>query len=317
MNLFERSTNSADSATVDGDNLIHVCPATLITLRGAGEGLSLKAHRIAARQSGNYQSRFKGRGMEFDEARLYQPGDDVRTLDWRVTARTGKPHTKLFREERERAVITWVDMRPTMFFATRGAFKSVIAARAAALIAWSTNKQGDRLGSLVFNADNHHELRPKRGKSAVLQLLQQLSTASHWHSQHNEPEPDANNALARLRRVAKPGSLIFLISDFRNLGPQAESHLAHLSRHNDVVLFHIHDPLEQALPERGQYRVTWGQRNSIFGSDRMSAQREYQQQFQQHCQQLQQLSRFPGIHYLSCSTTDDVVQCLQQGLGRR
>ena len=321
MNLFGRLTNPVDAKSVDslgdGDNLVHVSPATLIALRGAGEGLTLKASRIAARQSGSYLSRFKGRGMEFDEARLYQPGDDVRTLDWRVTARTGKPHTKLFREERERAVLTWVDMRPTMFFATRGAFKSVIAARAAALIAWSANRQGDRLGSLVFNADTHHELRPKRGKSAVLQLLQQLSSASHWHSQHNEQEPDANNALARLRRVAKPGSLIFLISDFRNLGPQAESHLAQLSQHNDVVLFHIHDPLEQALPERGQYRVTWGKRNSIFSSGNKRAQSDYQQQFEQHCMQLQQLSRFPGVHYLSCSTGDDVLQCLLRGLRRR
>ncbi len=321
MSLFDRRTKPVDLTSVDsvgdGDNLVHVSPATLIALRGAGEGLALKASRIAARQSGNYLSRFKGRGMEFDEARLYQPGDDARTLDWRVTARTGKPHTKLFREERERAVLTWVDMRPTMFFATRGAFKSVIAARAAALIAWSANQQGDRLGSLIFNADNHHELRPKRGKSAVLQLLQQLSSASHWHSQHNEQEPDANNALARLRRVAKPGSLIFLISDFRNLGPQAESHLAQLSRHNDVVLLHIHDPLEQALPQRGQYRVAWGQRSNVFSSGNKSAQSYYQQQFEQHCQQLQQLSRFPGIHYLSCSTSDDVLQCLQQGLRRR
>jgi len=321
MNLFGRRTNPVDAKPVDkpgdGDNLVHVSPATLIALRGAGEGLTLKASRIAARQSGSYLSRFKGRGMEFDEARLYQPGDDVRTLDWRVTARTGKPHTKLFREERERAVLTWVDMRPTMFFATRGAFKSVIAARAAALIAWSANRQGDRLGSLVFNADNHHELRPKRGKSAVLQLLQQLSTASHWHSQHNEQEPDANNALARLRRVTKPGSLIFLISDFRNLGPQAESHLAQLSRHNDVVLFHIHDPLEQALPERGQYRVAWGQRHSVFSSGNKSAQDKYQQQFEQQRQQLQQLSRFAGVHYLSCCTSEDVLQCLQQGLRRR
>ena len=321
MSLFRRNKNSVDTKSVDnvgdGDNLVHVSPTTLIALRSAGEGLSLKASRIAARQSGNYLSRFKGRGMEFDEARPYQPGDDVRTLDWRVTARTGKPHTKLFREERERAVLTWVDMRPTMFFATRGAFKSVIAARAAALLAWSANQQGDRLGGLVFNADNHHELRPKRGKSAVLQLLQQLSTASHWHSQHNEQEPDANNALARLRRVAKPGSLIFLISDFRNLGPQAESHLAQLSRHNDVVLLHIHDPLEQALPEQGQYRVAWGQRNSLFSAGNKAAQNSYQQQFEQHCQQLQQLSRFPGVHYLSCSTSDDVVQCLQQGLRKR
>lgn len=309
MKLF----NTIDAQPLDGDNLVHVSTDTLIALRGAGERLALKTGNIAARQSGSYLSRFKGRGMEFDEARLYQPGDDVRTLDWRVTARTGKPHTKLFREERERAVLTWVDMRPTMFFATRGAFKSVIAARAAALIGWSANQQGDRLGGLVFNAENHHELRPKRGKSAVLQLLQLLNQASQWQSQHNEQEPDASNALARLRRVAKPGSLIFLMSDFRNLGAQAESHLAHLARHNDVVLFHIHDPLEASLPERGSYRVVWGQHNSSFSGNK-TTQTYYQQQFQQHIEHVQQFSRFPGVHYLNCATTDDVLETLQRGL---
>ncbi len=309
MKLF----NTIDAQSLNGDNLVQVSKDTLIALRSAGEGLALKRSNIAARQSGNYLSRFKGRGMEFDEARQYQAGDDVRSLDWRVTARTGVPHTKVFREERERAVLTWVDMRPTMFFATRGAFKSVIAARAAALIGWSANRQGDRLGGLVFNAETHHELRPKRGKSAVLQLVQQLSNASQWQSQHNEQEPDAGNALARLRRVAKPGSLIFLISDFRKLGPQAESHLAHLARHNDVVLFHIHDPLEATLPERGIYRVAWGQRSSSFSGDK-TAQTHYRQQFQQHSDTLQQFSRFPGVHYLNCSTADDVLEKLQHGL---
>ena len=187
MRLFAQNTRPVD-ATVDGDNLVHVSPSTLIALRGAGESLTLKASRISARQSGNYLSRFKGRGMEFDEARLYQPGDDVRTMDWRVTARTGKPHTKLYCEERERAVLTWVDMRPTMFFATRGAFKSVIAARAAALLGWSANRQGDRLGGLVFNADTHHELRPKRGKSATLKMMQLISTASRWQSEYLQAE---------------------------------------------------------------------------------------------------------------------------------
>ncbi len=307
--------NTANRAAVDGDNLVHVSTETLIALRAAAEGLTLKPNRIAARQSGNYQSRFKGRGMEFDEARLYQPGDDVRNLDWRVTARTGKPHTKLFREERERTVLTWVDMRPTMFFATRGAFKSVIAARAAALVAWSANQQGDRLGGLVFNAEGHHELRPKRGKAAVLKLFQLLSQASSWQSQHNEQEPDANNALARLRRVAKPGSLIFLFSDFRNLGAQAESHLVQLARHNDVVLFHIHDPLEQELPKRGVYRVAWGESSKLFTGNK-TTQTNYQQQFQQHCDELQQLARFPGIHYLACATNEDVLLKLQAGLGQ-
>lgn len=306
-----------DPATRHGDNLVQVSTETLITLRGAGEQLSLHSGRIKAQQSGGYLSRFKGRGMEFDEARQYQPGDDVRTLDWRVTARTGTPHTKLFREERERAVLTWVDMRPTMFFATRGAFKSVVAARAAALVAWSANQQGDRLGGLVFNAELHHELRPQRGKSAVLTLLRRLSQASQWQSRYDEQEPDAGNALARLRRVAKPGSRLFLFSDFRNLGPQAESHLAQLARHNDVLLVHIYDPLEAELPRRGLYRVAWGEHSSLFSGDDRTARSRHRMHFGDHCRAIQQLCRFPGMHYLSCATDGDLTQTLKQALGVR
>lgn len=314
MKLF----HAFDSATGNnGDNLVRVSSEVLIALRGAGEKLSLKTLRIQAQQSGGYLSRFKGRGMEFDEARLYQPGDDVRNVDWRVTARSGALHTKLFREEHERTVLVWVDMRPTMFFATRGAFKSVIAAHAAALIAWSANQQGDRLGGLIFTAAMHHELRPKRGKSAVLNLLRQLSQASQWQSHHNEQEPDADKALVRLRRVAKPGSLIFLCSDFRKLGAQAESHLAQLARHNDVVLFHIYDPLEVELPQRGVFRIAWGEHSWMFSGDDRSAQNRHRQQFRQHSDMLKQLCRFPGIHYLSCATNADLLQTLQTGLGKR
>jgi uncharacterized protein (DUF58 family) len=317
MKLFGRRQEPLETIVAsNGDNLVHISTEALIILRAAGEALALQTGRITAQQSGSYLSRFKGRGMEFDEARVYQPGDDVRSFDWRVTARTGVPHTKLFREERERAVLTWVDMRPTMFFATRGAFKSVVAARAAALVAWSANCQGDRLGGLVFTADTHHELRPKRGKGAVLQLLQQLSTASHWESHYNEAEPDAGNALARLRRVTKPGSLIFLFSDFRNLGPQAEAHLSELARHCDVVLCYIHDPLEAALPDNGLYRIAWGQRSALFGGD-MRAREQYQQHHRQHLEQLQRLSRFPAVSLLACATNDDPVQTLQRNLGLR
>jgi uncharacterized protein (DUF58 family) len=311
------SLSPAQNKTVDesGDGLVYASQAQLIALRGAGERLSLKAGRIAAQQSGGYISRFKGRGMEFDEARRYQPGDDVRTLDWRVTARTGVPHTKLFREERERAVLTWVDMRPSMFFATRGVFKSVQAAKAASLLAWSANQHGDRLGSLVFTADDHHEIRPKRGKATTLHLLQQLSAASQW-SGDTANNTDASESLGRLRRVAKPGSLIFLISDFRNMGEQAESHLAQLARHNDVVLFYIYDHLETELPPNGSYSVSWQQRLSTFNSTQKSRE-HYRNSYQAHLDYLEKLARFPSVYSIHCATDDDVLQKLQFGLGMR
>ena len=154
----------------------------LVRLSDAGRNLPLKTNHALALQGGNYASPFKGRGMEYDESRLYQPGDDIRNLDWRVTARSGRPYTKLFREERERPVYLWVDYRATMFFATRGSYKAVRAAEMASILAWSANNQGDRVGGIVFSDEVHNELKPRRGKAAVLQLINSLVNHPSWEN---------------------------------------------------------------------------------------------------------------------------------------
>src|SRR4029077_9436130 len=157
---------------------VHVTLADLMRLRVAGEALQLTAPRVRVAVSGGHLSPYKGRGVEFDESRLYQPGDDLRTIDWRVTARTGKPHTKVFREERNRPVFVWLDLRRPMLFATRGAYKGVRAAEIAALIAWSAVANGDRLGGLVFSEAEHHELRPALGMGAALAPVQEDSAGT-------------------------------------------------------------------------------------------------------------------------------------------
>ncbi len=299
---------------------VQVDQSTLIGLQKAGASLPLRAVKILGRMTGNYLSKFKGRGMEFDEARPYQPGDDARNLDWKVTARTGKPFTKLFREERERAVLLWVDYRAPMRFATRGCFKSVLAARTAALLAWSAIQHGDRLGGLIFSEESHLELRPQRGKQAALHVIRKLAEMSP------QPLPDrgdaarqeaARHALARLRRVTRPGSLLFLLSDFRSLGASAEAHLVQLARHNDVVLIAIHDPLERRLPPPGRYRLTDGRRTLTIDTGNRLLKQRYSERFQRHQAWLRDLCRRAGIHLLSCDTDQDPYRMLQIGLGRR
>ncbi len=272
-----------------------------------------------ARQSGDYQSPFRGRGMEFDESRLYQAGDDIRNIDWRVTARTGKPHTKLYREERERPVFLWVDLRAPMFFATRGRYKSVLAARLAALLAWSAIHHGDRVGGVVFSEEAHHELKPQRGKSAALRLINQLVQHPAW--QRARPlaidHSAGGRALLRLRRVARPGSLIFLLSDFRHLDHKAESRLLQLSRHNDVVMIFIHDVLEKALPPAGRYRISNGQDELVIDTFDKRRVQQHRQKFQQHHERLQQLARRHKLYFLSCTTQDDPFSILQSALVAR
>lgn len=300
----------------DDDGIVRIGLPSLIALRHSAESLPLKAGRILAPGSGNYRSPFKGRGMEFDEVRPYMQGDDARTLDWRVTARTGRPHTKLFREERERAVLVWVDLRNPMFFATQGAFKAVRAAQAAALLGWSAVYQGDRIGGLAFSEAEHIELRPKRGKAALLHLLSQIATHPSW--QQRAPASTENSltqALARLRHVAQPGSLICLLSDFSGLDEQGLAHLGQLARHSNVLFGAINDPLDADLPPPGTYRVGDGVKFlSVMTADKHLRER-YRQRFAAQQAALQQLCSCHRMNWLPLLTADDPLRALQRGLG--
>jgi len=303
----------------EADDLVRVRLDTLIKLHRSASQLPLKSKRIHSRLSGNYISTFKGRGMEFDEARPYQPGDDIRSIDWRVTARTGKTHTKLYREERERPVLLWVDLRQAMFFASQGMFKAVLAAKAAALLAWSSTQHSDRIGGLIFAEEQHIELRPQRGKAATLHFLKQLAGHSTWDKKniiHNENQ-SANHALNRLRNVTRPGSLIFLISDFRHFDKKTESSLAQLSRHNDLVMIFISDPLEQHLPPAGCYKITDGEKDLTINTHDKDCRGQYQQRFATHQQHLKNLCNKFGIFYIHLSTDRPLIESLQQGLNLR
>ena len=289
---------------------VHVTVPALIRLNQNAKHL-LPANTIRAQQSGQYLSPFKGRGMEFDEVRPYQAGDDMRHIDWRVTARRGKTHTKLFHEERERAVFLWVDYRAPMFFATQGVFKSVLAAQCASLLAWSANYHNDRVGGLIFSDSKHHELKPKRGKAQVLHLIKQLVNMQTQETNPSTINKEAGQqALARLRRVVRPGSLIFLISDFRYMNNEAELHLKQIAKHNDVVMLFIYDPLESQLPPSGRYRLSDGKSDITMNTVDQEKVIKYHNRFEQHKAHLQKLLQH---RLLACATTDNPIKILQSG----
>ncbi len=203
--------------------------------------------------AGNYIAKSKGRGMEFDEVRHYQQGDDPRMIDWRVTARTGKAHTKLFREEKERPIFIMTDLSQTMQFGSQLLFKSVQACHIAALTAWASTKRGDRVGGVVFNNHGHYELKPRSRQRGVLQYLHTLELLSKPERSSKQSafvnsEQSFSDACARLRHIARPGALLCLISDFRHLSELAIKHLSHVSRHCELVAYRINDPLELQLP---------------------------------------------------------------------
>ncbi|MEO0576171.1 MAG: DUF58 domain-containing protein [Pseudomonadota bacterium] len=295
---------------------VRISQTDLIALRHTASQLPLEALRVRARKGGQYLSHFKGRGMEFDEARLYQPGDDPRNIDWRVTARTGRAYTKLFREERERPVFCWVDQRSTMQFATRGVYKSVQAARLSVLLAWAAVARGDRLGAFVFNDTQRAELRPMLGKRAVLRFIHQLADL-----QQREPPVTLDNGdllqrtLAGLRRVAHPGSLVVLVSDFAGFNAAAGAHLSGIARHNDVLVLSVHDPLERQLPPPGEYAVQVAEQRLSLVSNARSQQR-WQRDWQQQQRELKGLCERNRIRFESVSTMATPLDVLQTLLGK-
>lgn len=289
-----------------GDERVAITLKNLVDLAKPAAGLNLQSGNIRASQSGNYVSRLKGRGMAFDETRLYQPGDDVRRMDWRVTARTDKPHSKVFKEERERPLFISVDYRATMTFATRGVFKSVQAARLAGLLAWAALRRGDRIGGQIFSDNGCQELKPHTGKAALLHFFNALVNPVY----HRQAENSFENVLGRLLHHAHPGSQVFILSDFRGLSMTAERYLANLARHCDVVLVLIFDPLETSLPVKGRFRFTDTIRDVLIDSGDKRRLLDYQQQFQERQDYLQQLCRKLRMSWLSCSTRQQAIDTL-------
>lgn len=203
---------------------------------------------IQSKLAGSYLARSKGRGMEFDEVRHYQLGDDVRTIDWRVTARTGKVHTKLFREEKERPVFVLTDLSPSMHFGSVLLTKAVQAAHLAALVGWHARERGDKFGGILFNGQQIRELKPASRSVSVLRYLQQLIELNNKPVAAGQQPVSLADAVGQLRRLVRPGSLVYLISDFSALDANVLRHLQSMRMHNEIRLCQIFDPLEQQIP---------------------------------------------------------------------
>lgn len=262
--------------------------------------------RAAYRQlAGNYLSNIKGRGMEFAEVRRYQAGDDVRTIDWAVTARTGKAHTKLFQEEKERPVFILLDLSDSMIFGSQFVFKSVQAAHLAALLSWQAKQRNDRLGGIVFNQQEVAELKPtgrNKGLMSFLHQSERLCCARPFKAEHNQQSLAVQ--LKRLARLVQTGCQIHLISDFSQLDEKCHKLISQMRRHNQINAWQINDPLEQLLPKNVQQ--TDVKINSLYGSGffkQKSALQHYQQAACERQKKVSDLFIKQGIpHYQLCAS---------------
>jgi len=238
--------------------------ARLLGARHWARGLTLFS-RQAARNLllGNVRSRFRGRGMEFEEVRRYQAGDDIRTIDWKVSARAQGTYTKLFCEERERPCHILVDQRRPLYFGSNVQFKSVLAAELAAAIAWAALQGGDRVGGQVIGEHNTSDSRARRSKQAVLRFIHDVHEGNCQLANQAEAETRAEKmslaiSLEECRRITRPGTAIFIISDFHDFDHGAAKSLSNLGKHADLTLLQVSDKLEQQLPNLGNVAISDG-----------------------------------------------------------
>lgn len=297
----------------------------LIALRGVKLPLRTAATRTSSLHGGGRLSRHRGRGVDFAEVRLYQPGDDVRSIDWRVTARKAKPHTKVYREERERPTLIVVDQSRAMFFGSRVRMKSVAAAECAALLAWHAVDAGDRVGGLVYDDAGEYAFKPFRSARAVVRLLSRIG-ASNAALQSNVTHPlrtPLHTPLHRHRlpivldhlvRIARNGHRIYLISDFYGYDANDERQLKRIARHNSLVLIHVSDPLEQDLPPPDRYTVTDGAVRQVLSTSDARVRQQYRDAFAAHARALEDVCIATRSQFISLPTNEAAVARLGERL---
>ena len=245
------------------DPRIHVSLAQLRGLQGAARGLSfLPRQPSASVLNGRHASRLRGRGLNFEEMRDYLPGDDIRSIDWKATARTGTPHVRVFTEERDRPALLVVDQRMTMFYGSVLNMKSVTAAEAAAISAFRILDAGDRVGGIVFDDERQVEFVPKRSSRSVFALLESLAEMNSALSAERPSRavPGSLNAVLKsVARIAHHDHLVMILSDFDGIDETTHRHLSGIARHNDLVLCLVHDPSARSLRQAARSVVGDGQ----------------------------------------------------------
>jgi len=276
----------------------------------------LPSHPVYSILAGRHASRLRGRGLDFEEVREYAPGDDIRTIDWRVTARTGETHTKVFNEERERPTFTVLDQSSGMFFGSQCFVKSVSAAHIAALGAFYTIKRGDRVGGIVFNDSDYAYFPPRRNKESLQYFLQGMVDYNHQLPLRREVKPNTavlNDMLKRTASLVTHDYVISVISDLSMIDEATRESLKKMSFHNDVILIHLYDPLEEALPggklvfTDGKYQIGWDNRRHRVGD-------AYRRDFQQMRKQLTDEFRHTRIPVVFFNTIEPVEDQVRQHL---
>jgi len=225
----------------------------LLRFEHIARGFSFLArnHKVRSIMGGKHASKLRGRGLDFEEVRNYVAGDDIRNIDWKVTAKTQKTHTRVYSEEKEKPALIVVDQSKSMFFGSVNKTKSVVAAELASIAAFRIQKEGDRVGGLIFADKEVDIIYPKRNRKNILHFLEKLVERNHDLKDSTITHYDDNLKLAfnKVKNIVTHDFLIVVISDFHRYSPDVIKFITRLSKHNDVLLAKIYDPLEQEIPD--------------------------------------------------------------------
>ena len=306
---------------MNADGYVYVGLAQLMALQFQARDMSFVARQPrGSLLAGNHASRLRGRGLNFDELRRYQPGDDLRHLDWRASLRTGKPVVRTFTEERDRPALIVVDQRMSMFFGSVRSFKSAVAAELGALAAWMVFNAGDRVGGLVFNDQRIDSIAPLRSRKRVEALCSRIA-AQNGELNATRPDVEGHSQLDKVLQhclaLAGHDHLICLVSDFAGAGPRTLQLLRQLSAHNDVVALQVYDPLALNVPTRGQLLVTQGQLQVELAVSKRQVRQPLGDFLGGRLKDVASLLRRSQVPLLMISTALPAAEQLRNELGRR
>jgi uncharacterized protein (DUF58 family) len=299
------------------DPRVAVTLKQLRTLEYSARGFSFLPRQPAQSVlNGRRRSRLRGRGLNFEELRHYHPGDDIRSLDWKVTNRTGKPHLRVYTEERERSVLLLVDQRSNMFFGSRRAMKSVVAAEVAALSAWRVLASGDRIGGIVLGDEHCHSIPPRRSRDSVLGLLRQIERCNNALHPGRPPRgPQLAVALDLAARSLSHDALVIYIGDGFGWDQRTEKLVKRIALHNDFVAVNVFDPAEQELPELEQFVVSDGEMQLAVVGNRNRLRERYREQYREEQGQMRDTLRRYGVAVIPVNTVEPPLQQLLRALG--
>ena len=292
----------------------------LVRLQFEAQGFSfLPRQPIHSILSGRHASRLRGRGLNFEELRGYLPGDDIRSVDWKATARVRKPHVRVYTEERDRPVWLLVNQRQSMFFGSQVNMKSVTAAEAAALGAWRVLKAGDRVGAIVFNDTEIIKIPPLRSQKQVMLILRAIVKLNHQlHANSTIPAKPGllNTVIRQLLPLAKHDCLVCLIGDGSGVDEETPKYITQLNAHNDLLSLFVYDPLEKELPKAGWLRIADGEQRLGFQSDDARLGQDFTEDFRKRLQHMEDLSRKSTMPLLPISTITPVSDQVRGLIGQ-